>query len=160
MAIPAKIVELYRRWNAKFPIPTGEDNVRQWQHRFNEQVAYSFPNEGFCTKQASETRPISKDTTSQAFPIGCRGYDHVRAVAWDMIAGAGSSSPRPIYGGNTEHDIHNPAPQWVVQVTPNNHLQEEPEEPPVPVPPTKDRIKLIELRNDIDEYLRDNPILP
>lgn len=154
MAIPNKIVELYRRFNFKFPLPVGEQNLRDYHIKFSQQCKHSFPGEGFCTKSASRTRPISKDNIAQAFPVGCVGYEHTSAVSWDLVVGASTTSPEPIYGGNTEHDIHNPpeGPQFIHQFEPFNYLDEE----PVPVPtPNEDRLKLIEIRNDIDEYLKD-----
>lgn len=154
MAIPNKVVELYRRFNDKFPLPVGEQPIREHHIKFAQQCNHSFPGEGFCTKSASPSRPISKDTITQAFPVGCVGYDHTSAFSWDMVLGAGTNNPRPIYGGNAQHDIHNPpeGPQYIHQVDPINHLQDDPD--PEPVPPSADRQKLIEVRDDIDDYLK------
>ena len=158
MAIPNKVVELYRRYNEKFPIPVGEGNVRDWIHKFNEQCAFSFPGEGYCTKAASSTRPISKDTTTKVSPPHATGYNHTAATSWDMVLGAGTANPRPIYGSNTEHDIHNPpaGPQYIYQVNPVNHLGDIIEPPIPPTPPNPDRQKLIEVREDIDDYLKNS----
>lgn len=157
MAIPNKIIELFRKWNEKFPIPVGEEPVRQWNYRFGKQVSFTFPNEGFCTKQASATRPLTKDTLTQAFPVGIYGWTNkvASAISWDMVLGAGTNNPRPIYGGNREYDIKNPpdGPQYLVELPPEDFLGEIPGPGPNPEP-DPDRIKLLEIRNDIDEYLK------
>lgn len=158
VGLPTKVNDLWKQWNVKFPCPLGEDNIRQWVIRFCEQTVHNFPGEGFGTKSSTKTNPISKDTISQISPSSAANAVEPNDVktgikSWDLVQGAGSTSPKPIFSGHTEYDTTN---QYFRKVTPKNHMGVI-VQPPTPIPPvSQDRAKLIEIRDDLIDYLEDN----
>lgn len=158
MALDPKVQQLWQEWNNRFPCPLGEDNIRAWMIRFCQQCNFSFPGEGYATKSADKNRPVSKDTVSKIFPAQAALAPEPNDVktgmtTWDMVQGAGTTNPRPIFSGQTEHDT---SAQWFRKVDPVNHLGVVVPIPPIPVPPAGDRAFLLSLQGQINNYLANN----
>jgi hypothetical protein len=128
MKLAAEIKTVRTRYVAVFPVPQGEpgpafeEQVRQWSIRFAEQVAYDVPGQGYGTKRASPTRPISKDSLAR------NAGDTL--LSWDLLIGAGTGQPRLI----DDPDSKDITGQVFVRVTPTNHVAGA---PPPPDPPTE-----------------------
>lgn len=97
MQLPDNVKTIIGQMAAKYPLPIGEDAIREWTIKVDEQVAYSVPNQGWGTKRADPGRPVSKDTISQK--VSGKLY------AWDLVSGAGTSNPTLVYNSATAMDI-------------------------------------------------------
>ncbi len=71
---------------AKYPMPVGEANLQSWTHQLCEQLAYSYPTEGWCHKASGIGASHSKDTVAINQPGGS-------FYGWDIIIGAGTPTP-------------------------------------------------------------------
>lgn len=91
MKLPAHVKGIRARYLERFPLwsmapgADAEERARQWSIGFAEQVMFMHPAEGWGMKRADPTRPISKDTISQA--------DAGRLLTWDQLTGAGTGAP-------------------------------------------------------------------
>lgn len=106
----------------RYPLPTTEEAAQTWTHRLCEQLAFSFPVDGWGHKSAGEGRPHSKDCIAIKAPF----------VGWDIIVSAGS----PAATLNLSGDSIDLAGQLFEPVTPTNHLGDDPTPPDPPVPPS------------------------
>ena len=116
---------LILKFATAFPLATtGGDASPSWTHRLCEQLAFSFPTDGWGHKSASPTRPHSADAIALRSPFVC----------WDIINNSGTPAATLQLDGESI-DI---AGQTFEPVTPVNHLRIEPPtpEPPTPEPPT------------------------
>jgi hypothetical protein len=78
--------------------PAAEDRARQWTLGLIAQVVYERPGEGYGSKRADPTRPLSKDGLARD-----DAFSH-QLLVWDLLAGAGSG--RPTLVANPEsHEI-------------------------------------------------------
>lgn len=137
MSLPEAIKQLLFQFDARFPVPTGtpgdehEERVRQWTLRFCQQVAYSFPNQGYGSKRSAPGFPLSKDSLAkQSADYGLE--------SWDLLLGVGTGAPQL----SRDPQYHHIPQQLFVPVVAVNHLGvpapgPQPEPPaPVPVPVT------------------------
>lgn len=123
----ALIQECHRRF--AFALPVTEDGARQFTKLCIEQLAYNFPQEGWCWKAADPGRPVSKDIVAR--------QSAGRMDGWDILNAASLNGPRLLVDVPGWHDLSGQFPivagqnhqGWVW--TPTNHL-----DLPVPVPPT------------------------
>ena len=130
MSLPEAIKQLLFQFDARFPVPTGtpgdehEENVRQWTLRFCQQVAYSFPNQGYGSKRSAPGYPLSKDSLAK------RSAEY-GLESWDLLLGVGTGNPQ------LSHDpqYHHIPGQVFVPVEPVNHLSVS-QPAPVPAPDT------------------------
>jgi hypothetical protein len=112
--------------------PANDEGARGWTQMVNEQLAFSDPAGGWCSKSSTPTNPQSKDVSARRF--------QGRFEGWDMLQASGINGPRilaaypPIY-----HDL---AGQHPIAVTPHNHLGEEP--PPPPDDDLEERVERLE----------------
>ena len=60
-------------FDRKFPAPREDNACRDWTRRLAEQFKYTFPTQGWGTKQASPTRPPATDVICTQSPF--IGYD-------------------------------------------------------------------------------------
>lgn len=69
-------------FNTKFPFPkTNDEDSANWTHKLCEQLAYSYPTDGWGHKSAGPGRPHSADVICIRAPF----------LGWDIIIAAGSS---------------------------------------------------------------------
>lgn len=59
---------------------------REWTEMTNEQIQFSFPNEGFCWKSADPNRPPSKDSVARQLDGSFFG--------WDLLQSSSVNGPR------------------------------------------------------------------
>lgn len=123
MTLPQSVLMLRDAMLAKFSLPftappssQKEDIFRQWCIKFAEQLAHTFPNEGWGMKRAEPTRPISKDTVARQ--LGGQ------LLIWDLFSGVGAADAA---GNGTTTVVPFPDAQDVtgqvfVEVIPMNHL--------------------------------------
>jgi len=145
MKLPIEVRQLRDAMLAAHPVPLTmptsgekEEIFRQWCIRFAEQVAFSFPNQGWGMKRASDGRPISKDTLTQQQANGT-------LFVWDMFGNVGTDNTT-VNGDPSNMVITD---QVFVPVTPTNHLGSTPPppvEPPVEEPPIIDLDDLLTAR--------------
>lgn len=108
-------------FNRKFPAPREDNACRAWTYKLAEQFKYSFPTQGWGTKQASATRPPSTDCICTQSPF----------IGYDVL----------LRQGEADQDLaHFPAPldltgQVFIPVLGVNHLGGLPGPTPVPPPP-------------------------
>ena len=126
MPLPTKITDLFQDWNAAFPIPLGqgEGAVRVWVVKFVEQVAYTYPGEGWGSKSTTLTAPMLGERISQIEPpenaiqsdpeIG-----KTKMTSWLLVNDISGMSPTPILIDNPEQDTTS---QIFRKVLPQNHL--------------------------------------
>jgi len=122
-----------RKFEDKFPLPATDDEARIWTHFLCEQLAYSFPGEGWGHKSASPTRPHSADCIAIKTPF----------IGWDVVVAAGSAAAALDLGGESI-DLTG---QTFEPVSPVNWIGDTP--PPDPLPPPTDleaRVAQLELK--------------
>lgn len=121
MKLPPPVQALIAQFAARFPVPTTSDDAsRDWTHRLCEQLAFSFPADGWGHKSASPTRPHSADAIAIRSPF----------LGWDVIDNSGGPAAALRLNGDSI-DLAHPEMQTFEPVTPVNHLHvEPPEEPP------------------------------
>lgn len=118
----ALIEQMHARFN--FTLPANEDGARTFTRLCCEQLAYSFPSDGWCWKSSAPGNPPSKDVTAR--------QSQGRFEGWDILDAAGVTGPRNLAA---PPGYHNLAGQHPIPVTATNHLGVTPQ-PPTPVPPT------------------------
>lgn len=152
MRIPGDLYALLVTFENKFPLPVGENEIRDWTIKFIQQAIFQFPSEGYGSKRASASRPLSKDTIAKATP------DSVNFIAWDIVIGSGTDTPK-LASPNAE-SFELSAPQIFVPLTPVNWLSDAVPEPE-PEPEPEDQVikalvailsKLENLDNKLDTY--------
>lgn len=160
MRIPGDLYALLIKFEKKFSLPVGENEIREWTLKFIQQAIFQFPNEGYGSKRASATRPLSKDVIAKQNPVG----QDVTFLGWDIVIGAGTDTPK-LTGPNAE-SFDLTTPQVFVPLTPVNWLSDvipdpEPEPEPEPIPDCCDEVrkaivvilnKLETLENKLDTY--------
>lgn len=118
MTLPETVKATIIRFVQKFPLPAGSESAAQeWTHRLCEQLAHSWPGDGWGHKSAGAGRPHSKDVVAIKSPF----------VGWDIIIGAGTANPVLDLNG----EAINLSGQLFEPVTPMDHLGTSPEPPPV-----------------------------
>jgi len=92
MKLPAAVLNTRSRYVATFPLwvmppgPDAEERARQWTLYLVAQIVYEFPGQGYGSKRADNSRPISKDSLAQT--------GEGLLFNWDMLSGAGTGAPR------------------------------------------------------------------
>lgn len=134
------VLTVVRQFAAQYPVPSGgpnpadeafENQCRLWTKMLAEQIAFSFPGQGFGTKNAGGGRPQSKDSLAR--------FANGRLINYDMLGGVGTGSPTLLM----DPDGVDITGQTFIPVTPINHLATvpppvPPTQPPVPpIPPTQ-----------------------
>lgn len=124
MNIPADVHEKITEFNRRFPCEQlNEEEAKIWTHRLCEQMAFSFPEQGYGHKSAGDGRPHSKDCLARNKP----GYYF---IGWDLVVASGSGAAKLNGPVNESIDLTG---QCFEVVIPRNHLGTEP--PPVDPPP-------------------------
>jgi hypothetical protein len=121
-SIPDSAKLVIQNFVDKYPFPkTNDEDSANWTHQLCEQLAYSFPGDGWGHKSAGAGRPHSADVIALQSPF----------IGWDIIISAGSPDAR--LNLNTDSTIL--AGQIFEPVTPRNYLESTPPiEPPVEPP--------------------------
>jgi hypothetical protein len=121
---PPAAWSIVQQCHAKFAsaFAQNETGAREFTALCCEQLAYSFPTEGWCWKASSPTNPPSKDCTARQY--------QGRFEGWDILSQAGVTGPKYLANPPGYHDLTGQHPIPVVAV---NHLGVT---PPVPIPPT------------------------
>lgn len=132
MLMPLDAWRVIEQMHARFAhtFPETEDGARGFTEMTLQQLAFTFPDGGWCWKRASVDRPPSKDCAA-------RQVDG-RFEGWDILAAAGHTGPRvlaaypPVW-----HDLIADGHQVPIAVSPVNHLGVTPPipQPPIPQPP-------------------------
>ena len=122
MKLSPAVQTVIAQFATAFPIPYTDEASREWTHRLAEQLAFSFPTEGWGHKSASPTRPHSADVVAIKSPF----------LGWDLLVNGGS----PVVTLNLNADSIDLAGQTFEPVSPVNHLNFEPTDPTEP--PTGD----------------------
>lgn len=126
----------------RFALPPNDDSARDWTNRLAQQFKFSFPSEGWGTKQASSTRPPSTDVICTKSPF----------VGYDVIIDQG----RPTQKLASMPDGINLAGQVFIDVTAHDYIGiVVPGNPPVnpPVNPGIDIMELMTKLNGIENKL-------
>lgn len=101
-----------------------EKAARMWTERVNEQVLFSFPDQGYCWKSADSNRPPSKDSQARQLDGAFFG--------WDLLLASSVNGPKNLVdyppGVNDltgQHPIH-PGDPLAPEFNPYNWLEEDP----------------------------------
>ncbi len=126
MPLPTKITDLFQTWIDAFPIPIGEGEgaVRVWVVKFVEQVAYTYPGEGWGSKSVSSTAPMLGERITQIEPFENASLPDpeigkTKMISWLLVNDITGINPTPILSNNPEQDTTN---QVFRKVLPQNHL--------------------------------------
>jgi hypothetical protein len=87
MKLPDPVKQLIVRYVAKYPAVVGEDAWREWIHRLCEQLAFTFPADGWGHKGA----PHSKDCIALKSPTSLSRGRLVSATSLPFSLNATSS---------------------------------------------------------------------
>jgi hypothetical protein len=160
---PAQVIDIRNRYVTAFPLWHGmpvntpeqvalaEDRARQWVFGLQQQVVYELPGQGYGSKRADKTRPVTKDGLAQE--TGGRLY------VWDMLSGAGTGSPTLAPIGDAE-DITGQIFVPVAGVNILNAAPGAPTQPPVPPPATGigyDEAKSVEFGKGCNDVYKQVP---
>ena len=131
MKLPDSAKAVILQFAAKFPLATTDEASREWTHKLCEQLAYSFPTDGFCHKSAGEGRPHSADCIAIRAPFW----------GWDIINASGSTQATLSLDGD-HIDLTGQLPE---RVTPTDYLGE----PEPPTPPSDLEARVATLEDDM-----------
>jgi hypothetical protein len=120
MKLSTSVKETIVRFAAKFPLATNDEESRVWTHKLAQQLAFSFPSEGWGHKSAGGGRPHSADCIAIKAPF----------VGWDVISGGGAPGAKL----QLESDSIDLSGQEFEPVEAVNHIAPAPVDPPI-VPP-------------------------
>lgn len=136
------VVDMHERFAVDFPAT--EEGARGWTEMAIEQLAFSFPNGGWCWKKAAQNSPPSKDCIAR--------QTGGRFEGWDVLIGAGVNGPRVLAGyPPTYHDLVAEGNQVPIQVEPVDWLGlDEPEEPEEPSE-LEQRVDLLEAQVELQK---------
>ena len=124
MYLTAAHKHLIQQFAIYYPLPATDEASRTWTHQLCEQLAYSFPADGWCHKSAGEGRPHSADCIAWVDPF----------IGWDIIGASGTPQAVLTLDG-ASIDLTGQVRERVV---PTNHLAPEPPDPPEPPQPPVD----------------------
>jgi len=120
------------KFESMFPLPDTDEESRQWTHMLAEQMAYSFPTEGWGHKSAGGNRPHSADVIALKSPF----------VGFDIVNNAGSEAAELNLDAESI-DLTTPFMQEYEKVDPVNYFDDEPEPPPTDL---EERVEALEGR--------------
>jgi len=97
--IPADVWAQVKTVHARFApeFPGDEHGAREFMRLLIGQVAFSFPDQGWCWKKSSPTAPPSKDCLAR--------QEGGRLEGWDILVGAGAQGPRVLSESPAYHDL-------------------------------------------------------
>jgi hypothetical protein len=124
----------------RFALPPNDDSAGDWTNRLAQQFKFSFPSEGWGTKQASSTRPPSTDVICTRSPF----------VGYDVIVDQGRPTQKL---ANMPGEI-NLVGQVFIDVAPHDYVGSSVINPPV-TPPSSgiDIMELMTKLNGIESKL-------
>jgi len=112
-----------------FPCPDTDEESRQWTHMLAEQMAYSFPTEGWDTRALAATGPTARCHCAQV------------SLRWfDIVNNAGSEAAELNLDAESI-DLTTPFMQEYEKVDPVNYFDDEPEPPPTDL---EERVEALE----------------
>lgn len=136
------VEQMHQRFAGDFSAT--EDGARAWTEMAIQQLAFSFPQGGWCWKKAAQGSPPSKDCIARQISGRFEG--------WDVLNAAGVNGPRVLAGyPPSYHDLVAEGNQVPIAVDPRNWLEEEPDDPDDPDEPSDlaDRVTHLEAEAQI-----------